>query len=139
LKRVARLLRLDPRQRKLLLEAGALLSAVSPLVRYAPSGVTGRVIRRASVSNTARTDPQLAADVAHAVLKVAESVPYSTCLARALTGWIMLARRRQAATVRLGVSRAASGITAHAWLECNGQRVIGGETSHEYIPFPTIP
>ena len=139
LRRVARVLRLNRQERRLLLEALTLLSAVSPLLKFGPGKLTGRLIQRASTSAAGPTDAKLASEVAAAVNKAAAHVPTSTCLARALTGWVMVTRRHEAATVRLGVQRgSAREIAAHAWLECNGQRVIGGESAHEYTPFPTF-
>jgi len=60
--------------------------------------------------------------VVAAVTRAAPHVPEATrCLARALTGWLMMRRRNEVAIVRLGVNRAgAKAFAAHAWLECNG-------------------
>ena len=49
-----------------------------------------------------------------------------TCLRRALALQRLLARQGIAAALRFGVQRQADGITAHAWLEYNGQPL--GET-----------
>jgi Transglutaminase-like superfamily len=139
-KSVARLLRMERNERHLLLEAVTLLSGVSSLLKYGPDQLTGRLVRRASTSSAGPTNERLGSEVAAAVNQAAAHVPSATCLARALTGWVMVTRRHGSATVRLGVNRGnALEFAAHAWLDCNGQRVIGGENACEYTPFPPAP
>jgi hypothetical protein len=139
MKRVARVLRLAPGERRLLLEAFALLGVISPVLKFGSGKLTGRLIRRASTAVAGHADAKVAFAVAAAVNQAGLHVPGATCLARALTGWLMVTRRHQPATLRLGVHRADSDeFAAHAWLECNGQSVIGGERVHEYTPFPTF-
>jgi len=67
----------------------------------------------------------------------AGGVPGTTCLGRALTGWIMLRRRRIPAVVRLGVTLAAAEpFGAHAWLECQGRAVVGAPEPERYTTMP---
>jgi len=58
-----------------------------------------------------------------------------TCLTEALAAQYLLQRRGAAATLRLGVSRVADVVTAHAWLEAAGGIVIGGEIADRYQAF----
>lgn len=135
--RFARLLRLEPAARGLSIEAAVLLGMIAPGLKFGPSALTGRLIRRASTASSGTADPVLVAEVAAAVRRAAYQVRGGTCLAQALTGWLMMTCRHQPATVRLGVNRdRASGLSAHAWLECNGARIIGGDAAGEYAPFP---
>lgn len=54
-------------------------------------------------------------------------VPMATCLTRAQALQIMLARRGLSTDMVLGVARSASkDFLAHAWLEKDGQVLIGG-------------
>jgi len=65
--------------------------------------------------------------LAWAVRRVAHIVPMATCLTRALALQIILARKGVPAELVLGVGRSASDeFLAHAWLEKDGQIVIGG-------------
>lgn len=140
LSRVARVVSLKPAERRLLLEAFVLLGAVSPLLKYGPGALTGRVLRRASAMTCGPSDPEIVSAIAAAVTKAAPHVPGATCLARALAAWLMVTRRHEMATVRLGVRlESDSGFAAHAWLECNGRPVLGGETAHGYTPFRDFP
>jgi hypothetical protein len=120
------------------LEACVLLGAVSPLLRYGPGSLVGRFVSRASSTTTpGAEDEELAEAVGAAITCAARHVPGTTCLARALAGWLMMTRRHGRATVRLGVNNdPASGFAAHAWLECNGRCFIGAEIAHEFTAFP---
>lgn len=139
MKRFVRVLRLQPTARRLSIEALVLLGTIAPVLKFGPSALTGRIIRRASSGGAGAADRAFVAEVAAAVKRAAPHVAGATCLAQALTGWLMLTRRQQAATVRLGVSRGStSELNAHAWVECNGERVIGGEGAAGYTPFPTF-
>lgn len=72
--------------------------------------------------------------VAGRVLRVARRLPPTTCLVRALAGWLMLRRRGIGALVRLGVRSESGRVSAHAWLVL-GQRVLmGGEEAGGFQP-----
>ena len=65
--------------------------------------------------------------LAWSVRRVARIVPDATCLTRALALQVILARRGIPVELVLGVSRSASKeFLAHAWLEKDGQILIGG-------------
>ena len=119
-----------------MVEAFLLLGVVSPVLKYGPGALTGRILRRASAKTAGPSNPKVVSAVARAVTKAAPHVPGATCLARALAAWFMVTRRHEVATVRLGVRRESDrALAAHAWLECNGLPVLGGETAHGYTPF----
>jgi transglutaminase superfamily protein len=61
----------------------------------------------------------------------------ATCLARAVSGQIMLARRGFSSRVSIGVTPAAprsteGSLVAHAWLEFGGQILLGGPDVGRY-------
>ncbi|HTE44955.1 MAG TPA: lasso peptide biosynthesis B2 protein [Gemmatimonadaceae bacterium] len=57
-------------------------------------------------------------------------IPRSTCLVRALVAEQLLAEAGYASVLRLGVATTTDGaFMAHAWLECDGRVLIGGDTS----------
>lgn len=65
--------------------------------------------------------------MAWSVRRTANMVPMATCLTRAQALQIMLARRGLSTDMVLGVARSASkDFLAHAWLEKDGQVLIGG-------------
>jgi hypothetical protein len=51
--------------------------------------------------------------------------PNSTCLVRALAASRLLAQNGYQATLHIGVKRTAGVFDAHAWVEYNGEAVIG--------------
>jgi hypothetical protein len=57
------------------------------------------------------------------------------CLPTALAARYLLARRGVATELRIGVTRDANGLDAHAWLERHGDVLIGGrDPSTHYRP-----
>jgi hypothetical protein len=59
------------------------------------------------------------------------------CLVRALTARSILARYGYAATLRFGVIKRAPGeLRAHAWLECDGETLVGQYGKDAYAPLP---
>jgi hypothetical protein len=77
--------------------------------------------------------------IAWAVAVVSSYVPAATCLTQALAAQALLARRDCPAQLRIGVARGAHGqLEAHAWLDVDGQAVIGGAISGRFTPLPNI-
>jgi hypothetical protein len=67
-------------------------------------------------------------------------VPRATCLTRALAAQFLLTRHGIRATLRLGVNlQQNSQLKAHAWLEANGQILLGGDVEgmDSFKPLPT--
>jgi hypothetical protein len=80
-----------------------------------------------------------AARVSWAVERAGRFVPGATCLVRALAAQAMLAREGAASTLCFGVGRGGGGneFRAHAWLECAGRVVVGGdEDLSRFAPLP---
>ncbi len=73
---------------------------------------------------TVRSDSRLR--IAWAVGAVTRRLPGTTCLAEALTACAMLRRHGHDATLRIGARHAAAPtLVAHAWVECDGEVVVG--------------
>jgi hypothetical protein len=77
------------------------------------------------------------AEVAAAVLEASRLLPgTSSCLAQALAARTLLRRQGLPCEIRIGVNRTShGGIEAHAWIESEGQ-VILGVAEPKYAPFP---
>jgi hypothetical protein len=56
------------------------------------------------------------------------------CLPRALAAHAMLRRRGIASRLCLGVARNGDDITAHAWIETGGRRLVGGADANGFAP-----
>jgi Transglutaminase-like superfamily len=76
-------------------------------------------------------------DVAWAVRQASRVVPRSSCLTQALATQVLLARSGYSSQLRIGVARGARGdLEAHAWVESDGQRVIGARGAERYALLP---
>ena len=76
--------------------------------------------------------------VAQNVRRASRCVPGATCLTQALSAQLLLARVGMASTLHIGVATgsAGRGIRAHAWLNCLGTTVTGGEMVSEFVELP---
>jgi hypothetical protein len=75
--------------------------------------------------------------IAWAVELVSRYVP-ATCLSRALAAQVLLARRGYPVLLHFGAVKEDGRFLAHAWLESEGQVVIGGHVLEPYIPLGTL-
>ena len=78
--------------------------------------------------------------IAWCVRAASQCVPGATCLTQALSGQVLLARRGYPTRLQIGVSKKSrEELEAHAWLECDGQIVLGDHGFLEvYTPFPFL-
>lgn len=118
-------------------EAAALLAATRVVLWVSPRSGTARLLERAS-KGSGRMDERTkekAAQVSWAVDGVGRWMVGSTCLNRALTGWLMLRRRGVPAAVRVGARAEATGpMRMHAWLEVGADVVIGRDEAAGFVP-----
>ena len=99
--------------------------------------ISARYPRRAPACPDSRVEAQ----IAFAVRAAGMIVPFSTCGTRALTMVALLARRNQAAHLRIGIHREAKGrFSAHAWVVNDIGQVISepehqvGTHMHVHVP-----
>ena len=78
--------------------------------------------------------------VVWAVTVASRYVPAATCLTQALATQVLLCRRGHPASLRIGVARSEAGeFQAHAWVECQGEVVIGGvQAPSRFTPLPSL-
>ncbi|HEX8917868.1 MAG TPA: lasso peptide biosynthesis B2 protein, partial [Chloroflexota bacterium] len=77
------------------------------------------------------------ARAARAVVGASRSIPRASCLTQAIAGRWLLASYGHPSQVHIGAARDNDGrLELHAWLDCNGTIVIGGE---EYAAFQALP
>jgi len=73
------------------------------------------------------------ARIAYLIAAAANRIPGTNCLPRALVARILLSRAGHPAELHIGVSKTQEGkFEAHAWVECDGQAVIGGSDIGRY-------
>jgi hypothetical protein len=77
--------------------------------------------------------------VAWAVENVgAKSWMNALCLPRALAAHAMLRRRGIASRLCLGVARERSALSAHAWVEIGGDKIVGGDEAGGFTRLATF-
>ena len=123
---------------------GLLLAALTSVAvaRLVLRSAEGRSVRWA-LTPGGRTDP---APSHHALLDaMAAAVTHigtfrlvrATCLEQALALVLLLRIAGYRTRVTVGVSRAGSGFSAHAWVECGGRTILcGGAPSTGLTPLP---
>ncbi len=123
-----RSLALPPSDRRLLRSAAFELLRTRMLLWLLPySALQRRLDAPLPAVREARGD--LPARVGWAVAAAARRLPGMTCLVQSLAAHALLRRAGRAAALHIGVRAAGDprrGLTAHAWVECEG-RVVAGE------------
>jgi hypothetical protein len=77
--------------------------------------------------------------LAWSVSAASHLVPRATCLTQALAGQALLAQHGHPARLHLGVTRGDLGqFEAHAWLEADGQVVLGDRERPRFTPLTTL-
>jgi len=132
-------IRMDRRRRRLVSQAfvvvaaSRVLLAVMPLRKVRPLMPTLlRVVVR-------RPKRSVLAELVWA-LSAANRRVSGACLSNALAAEALLARYGYAPILRIGATLATGTLTAHAWVEQDGEVVIGGPESvvRQYSPFPNL-
>lgn len=131
MRRLRRYLGLPATERKLFRQALWAVAWVRLGLWLLPFRVVRGWIERPGQVRPAATSKLPAEKIAWAVKAAARYVPRATCLVQALAGRRLCAQAGYASTLHLGV-RQTGGFAAHAWLECEGRLLIGGEEAEEY-------
>ena len=124
------------RFKALLGEAVARLCMLT-MLRFLP--VPGRAqsfMQAHEVAQARRADTSFE-EILRAVNVAARFVPGATCLVKARAASAMLNRFGYAAEIKIGVAKQASDLKAHAWVECDGQVVLG-ESGNQYTELPKM-
>jgi hypothetical protein len=128
----------SPRHQAAFLQALLLLWAIRLAMWILPYRILRRSIAWAS-KRGARVSASPAQElkcVAWAVRRAGAFVPQATCLVQSLAGQLLLERRGFRCRLSIGVAKDESGaFSAHAWLHCGDQIVLGGaeEARHTAI------
>jgi Transglutaminase-like superfamily len=143
-----KLLRLTGSDRDLLASTFLLLGAMRLGLRILPFQILLRIIHRISHPRYQRFSEGAIGVDKMAISRIVWAVEVSTrympggakCLARALTTKVLLNRQGYTPNLRIGVTKAANGtLEAHAWIEHQGQIVIGNLVDlSRYIPLPSV-
>jgi hypothetical protein len=71
-----------------------------------------------------------ASSLVDAVRVAARHVPGASCLTQAIALHLLLERRRIGSHLVVGVARTNGRFRAHAWVDSDGEVLIGGEVAH---------
>ena len=140
--RLATLRALSWPQRAILLEAAVVLAATTLAIRFLPFRLTIRLAEW-PLGPERRRPPRdvLLRRVGWAVRVASRRVPWdAVCLHQGLTAQILLRRRGAPSILYYGANPGdAQGMKAHAWVECDGVDVVGGEAAAGYAVLAAFP
>ena len=129
-----RFLNLPHHQKRLLFQAFISLLVIQGLLWFLPFRRLLSLVEKQKRLNVSAYSPE---QIARAVQLIAHYLPFATCLPQALTAQLLLGRQGYAASLRIGVNKAADSLKGHAWLEYGGQVILGGEIK-DYQVFPEL-
>lgn len=143
MERLNKFFRLPSTDRHLLIKSVLLVGAIRVGLRLLPfQTVRHFVVRLTRRPSLWRGEGRISIDrVVWAVTVASHCVSDATCLTQALATQVLLGRRGQHTSLRIGVARSATGqFQAHAWVEKDGGVVIGGSAQHlqRYTPLPAF-
>lgn len=128
--------KLDNKTKLILIKTFLLLWIIRIMLWIFSFSRMGHLIKRFSRVKPASTTIPLP-KITWAVQVMGRFVPGSTCLVQALSGQILLARYGYSSLVKIGVSRSKGEFEAHAWLENEGQVVLG-ESETDFVPIMDV-
>ena len=135
---------LSPLERRLLVQAWMVLLIIYFALRVMPFNTILAACQRASFAQQSVPERTMSVSALRLawLMDVASrySVVTATCLNQALALSWLLSRHDMSATLRIGVSRSMGHLTAHAWIEQNGQIILGVAQAETHTPlFPVQP
>jgi len=142
MKRLRKFAQLSKPERHLLIEAFMLIGTIKLTLMMLPFKTVRRLLNKAiSAAQEAQpADPSFIRMAVWSVDVASSYVPRTkTCLPRALTVQMLLGRRGYPVQLHLGVARdEMGGLKGHAWVEYQGQAIIGGEQELAFIPLSAL-
>jgi hypothetical protein len=126
---IRKFLRLKREARRLHLQVLMLMAWVSVVVHFRGlPGILKEHRRRPNIRP--RHQPIPHHEIALAVTRASRYVPGASCLVQAIVTSRLLNREGYDSVIRVGVqSPNNGGLLAHAWVECEGEVVVGGASS----------
>jgi hypothetical protein len=130
---LGKIFKLSRGDRWLLVRAFAAVISAWVAVRIFPASA---VLKKVSAEIPLRSGraPQTTGRIAWAVSVAARYIPGSKCLVQAIAGRNLLASYGFPSEIHIGVAKDSKNwLNAHAWVEVDGETVIGGDTA-AYAP-----
>ena len=124
-------------ERSLLLHAVLLVAFLRAVLCLLPFSRVSDYLTRCAKRRPIRQDIATSSLV-WAIRTAAARIPGATCLTQALAAKYQLERSGHNAQLHLGVAKEDGRLLAHAWLECDGETVLGGEIADRYAPLVAV-
>ncbi|HEU4993250.1 MAG TPA: lasso peptide biosynthesis B2 protein [Gemmatimonadaceae bacterium] len=137
---LAKLLRLPPAERRLLIRSLRLVAQARLALWLLPFNVARRWLAR-SARKASRLDTSVER-IGWAISVAKDFVPRANCLPQGLAAESLLIRGGHPVELRIGVVKDARGrLEAHMWVESSGTLVVGDLTQglSTYTPLPPLP
>ena len=116
----------------LLAEAGTAILSASLAVRLVPFRTLAERLSRGD-KGSAEVDPETAYWLRRALLAWAKRLPWrALCFEQGLAAFVMLRRRRLAATMHYGAATIDGELKAHIWVTSGETEVIGCENQEDF-------
>ena len=140
MKPLSRFLSLSRSRKRRLLQAWFLLVRVRFALRLLPFGSVRRRLDAWAARPVGRRTSATAEELAWAVRAAARGAPGGRhCLTRALVTHALLVRHGHEVRIGFGVKRKGrNDLLAHAWVECDGKVLMGGEDLDGYEPLRPV-
>jgi hypothetical protein len=131
--RIAKFFKLTHLEQGIFLRAWFLLGSMRMCLWMLPFESVQQLVKRYQQAPETATDVDT---LKRAILATSRYVPRCTCLVQALAMSLLLKRYGHASDLHIGVARNEEGkFMAHAWVERQGQVVIGGPNVEQYTRF----
>ena len=123
-------------EKRLLIAALFCTAAVRAGLWLLPFQTIRRIVGRAATGDRRpRAGEFTVQRLVRAVATASRCVPCASCLTQAMAAQVLLSRHGYASCLRIGVAKEASGpFEAHAWLERDGEVILGGTDTGRYTP-----
>ena len=138
MKRLGKFLRLPSPERNLFVRALVIIWVTRLGLWLLPLRILPRIVSRTvTVVVPVPAQGRAAEEIVRAVARASRYVPSATCLTQALAAQALLARHGYAARLRIGIARPGpESLEAHAWVESQGEAVVGGGWPVDYVSLP---
>ena len=127
---------LSQRERWLFRRALATVFTMRVALWFLPLAILIRAVRKLGarpILDPGRRIPP--PELARMVARAGRIVPFATCLTQALALQTLMAASGYATTIRIGVAKQAGAkLESHAWLEYQGEVLLGGPGTERYAP-----
>lgn len=124
--RVAKFAQLSRTDRRLVVEAGALVAVTRLALSLLPYPRVPTLMARLAARSRSRQDAIRSDRLAWGVALTSRYIPRATCLTQALALQALLSRHGRSGVVHFGVAKDDGALRAHAWLESEGRILVGG-------------